>query len=137
MSKKYEYEKYHFEKLEGEPILLFTVYNTYSMATDAQESVRVTFDILDDIGEPVFYVLDWLNLNPLSLEDVSEGAMRVALAENPLFKHPQIRGLAFVTLSDIFTLAARGLDSDTYGNIKIEIFATVNEALAYAREQLA
>lgn len=136
MSQKYQYEKYHFEKLDGEPILLSTMYNTYEMSTDAKESVRATFDVLSKLDEPVYYILDWRNLNPLSMEDISVGAMSVALAENPLFKHPQILGLVFVTSSDILSLAARGLNSAVYGNIKIDVFATVDEALRYVRGKI-
>ncbi|MBN1563635.1 MAG: hypothetical protein JXA10_07345 [Anaerolineae bacterium] len=127
-------DKFKFEKLPGEPIVVFTAFESYRMAQDAQLSVEATFEFFDALDEPTNYILNWLDLNPLDIEDVSVGAMAVALAENPIFKHPKMRKIIFVTTSEIFILAARGLDSDTYGHIKIDVFPTLDEALQYARQ---
>ena len=134
MSEKFQYDKYHFEKLDDEPFLIFTAYNSYSMAEDAEESVKVTFDLLNHINEPIYYILDWQDIDPLNMEDVSVGAMSVALSQNPLFKHPKFLGIGFVTSSEILAMAAKGLDSELYGHIKIEIFDSVDDAVNFFRQ---
>lgn len=128
-------DAFQFEKLPGEPIAIFKALPSYNMAADARASVEGAFEFFETIDEPVYYVHDFLDITPLNFEDVSIGAMTVAIAENPIFKHPKIREIIFVTTSDLLAMAAKGLDTEPYGNIKIHIFTRMEDALAYAREQ--
>lgn len=126
-------ENFKFEKLPGEPIGIFTALPGYDMSVDVVAGTAAAFEFLDAQDEPIYYIHDFLVVDFPDVEDVSVGAMTVALSENPLFKHPNIREIIFVTTNMLFSLAAKGLDSNLYGNIKSRTFATMEEALSYAR----
>ena len=127
--------KYTFRKLPGEPIIVFTPSASYHMAIDVQASIETAFEVLAELTESVYYIHDWLAIKPLDINDVSVGAMSAALSQNPLFKHPQIREIIFVTTDKILLAAAEGLNSKVYDYIQVRSFSTMEEALSHVRSQ--
>jgi hypothetical protein len=54
-----------------------------------------------------------------------------------LLTHPLMKEFLVVTNVKLVELAAKGLSSDIFGNVAVQVFETLEDALAYAREQIA
>lgn len=126
-------EKFGFEKLPGEPIGILTTYPDYDMSVDYVNSTPATSEFLDAQTEPIYFISNFLEMVRPDLDDVSLGAFSAAFAENPVFKHPNVKEFIIISNEPIFNLSAQGLDSDLYGNVKVKVFTTLEEALSYAR----
>ncbi len=67
------------------------------------------------------------------LSSVIAGANLTARGNNPIFHHPNVRSVIYVTKSNLTALAAKGMDSDVFGNLNISVFGTLEEALTHVR----
>ncbi|HEX3050440.1 MAG TPA: hypothetical protein VHP83_07285 [Aggregatilineaceae bacterium] len=56
-----------------------------------------------------------------------------ARGDTPIFHHPNVGRLIFVTQSELIELGAKTLDSPIYGNLSIPVFPTLDQAMHYAR----
>ena len=54
-----------------------------------------------------------------------------------MLHHPHVKELIIVTQAKMEELAAKGLNSDIFGNVPISVFETMEDAVAYARSRLA
>ena len=126
---------YKVEVLPDVPVVLLSMFEQYSFATDDLEADKEIIAILEESDEPMFFVVDTTR-RPLSLEDVIHAANKDARGEDPLFHHLKMRGLIVVTTSDMVRLAARGLNTITFGNVNARAFKTLDEALDYVRAQV-
>ncbi|MEM6530801.1 MAG: hypothetical protein AAF653_21065, partial [Chloroflexota bacterium] len=69
--------------------------------------------------------------------DILKGATIATREEKPVFQHPMIEHLVFVTTNRALQMAAKGLNTATFGNVSIDVFETLDEALAFARHDAA
>jgi hypothetical protein len=120
------------EKLLNEPIVIVTLSEDYDFATEAAAGVQENLAFLDSLDEPVYYVTDTSAVD-FDLGAVIEGSNLAARGTNPLFHHPNIRSVIYVTQSILSALAAKGMGSDAFGNLNIKVFGTLDEALAHVR----
>ncbi|GEM_PF-730676 len=127
---------YHIERLPGEPIIVSTILPGYSVVRDQPNSDADTRAILDQSDEPLYLVVDITRFK-FNLDDVVRGANQGGRGAESLWHHPKIKKLIWVSPSPVVRLAARGLNSPTFGGIAAEVFDTIDEALAYARAQEA
>lgn len=67
------------------------------------------------------------------LSSVIAGANMSARGDNPIFHHPNTCSISYVTQSGVVALAAKGMDSKVFGHLKINVFGTLEEALAHVR----
>lgn len=127
---------YKVEVVPDVPVILLSMFEQYSFATDDLEADKEIIAILEESDEPMFFVVDTTR-RPLSLDDVVHSANKDARGEEPLFHHSKLRGLLVVSPSDMVRLAAKGLTTITFGNVNARAFRTVDEALEYARSQVS
>jgi hypothetical protein len=120
------------EKLPDEPIVVVTIQGGYDVTTEAAQSIKDGIAFLDSLDEPVLYITDFSSAE-FGLTEMILGSNLAARGENPIFRHPKVREIIYVTQSDLSKLAARGMDSEAFGNLKISVYGTLEEALAYAR----
>lgn len=125
---------YTIEKLPNEPILLQTFNPGFSMIKDGPASIEDATRLLDSLDEPVFFINDMSHSTP-SFEEVLHGSNMTA-RQTQLFKHPMIRETIIVTSSSLMTLAVKGMNSATFGNLQMKVTRTLDEALEYTRTQL-
>jgi hypothetical protein len=125
------------KKLPDEPIVVVTVQQEDNDITDEEvaQSIKDRIAFLDSLDEPVFYISDFSSIK-IDLAGTILGSNLAARGENPIFHHQNIREIIYVTQSVLSKLAARGMDSEAFGSLKINVFGTVEEALAYARASL-
>ena len=122
------------ETLPGEPIIVSTVYEDFSISDHIEEYMDQLVSMLDSQSEPVYYISDVGHLT-LNLDDLVISTNASARGNKALLHHPNIRGTVIVTNSRLFKLAVKGLDSDIFGNVHIDVFETIGEALAFVRNQ--
>ncbi len=124
---------YEIEKLPGEPILVCTLSETWSVADDMLATIDQAMEHLDAADEPLYYIHDVSRGLKLDLKDVILATNQVARGSNALFHHPNFKKYLVVTDLKLFELAAKGLDSEIFGNVPVAVFETLEEALEHAR----
>ena len=123
-----------FDLLPGEPILIQTLDKEFNFGTDGKPLLEKTMATLDAQSEPIFYIADMTEVD-FSLDDVI-GASNLVTRQVAMFRHPKMREGIIITESFLMNLAAKGLNSPIFGDIKVKVFKTVDEALAYVREAI-
>jgi hypothetical protein len=121
-----------FKKLDNEPIVVVTLPKDYDLAAELPVQLPKYISMLDAAPEPVYWIVDARN-SSLGVEEIITGASLVASGKHPLYHHPNIRQVIYVTSSRIMKLAAEGLQSESFGHIAIKLFDDLDEALKYTR----
>ena len=124
---------YSVEKLPDEPIVVTTLHADYSNDQDGEASMIETVALLDAQSEAVYYIFDVSRYSP-SFDDVIAAVNWGGPGKSPTLRHPNVREPLIVTHSSMVKLAAQGLKSATWGHLIVQVFGTVEEALAYARQ---
>lgn len=122
---------YNYEKLSGESILIVSIQEDYSVRLHGPAIIADGTKLLDAQEQTVFFIID-ASAMTVDLDDVILSAS-LGTRQTQFLRHPKIREAILVTRSKLVALAAKGLDSLTFGNAKIKVFETRDEALAYAR----
>jgi hypothetical protein len=122
---------YRVNKLDNEPIVVFSVDAAHSIRNEGLVAGEVITQTLDNQTEHVYLIMELTHLS-MDLEDLMFGA-NVATRQLQLLKHPKIRETLIVTQSGLAAMGAKGMNSPIFGNIKVKTFKTLDEALAYAR----
>ena len=128
----YQGDKMTIERLPDEPIVKVTLLAGFDFGDDMVEGNKPSFELLDSLDNPVFWILD-MRQAKLGLEQLISSASMMTRGERPLWKHPMIRQTVIVSNASMIQLAAKGLNSDIFGNIAVKVFGTTEEAVDYAR----
>jgi hypothetical protein len=122
-----------FEVCNGEPIIIHTILDTWDTRSDLPNAASEAMQALDSAQEPLYYITDLLNVpKSLSLSDLIWGANYAA---RTTLRHPNIKEYLVVTESSLVSLAMKGLSSEAFGKVSVRLFATREDALAYARSR--
>ncbi len=127
---------YDYKKLPGEPILIFTAYETYKIGTHLEPSMAEARQRLDAQLEKVYYINDLSRQTGLSVEDLINAAHSLTRVDSAPYHHPMIRRLLVVTTNSMLRLGYKGASSEMFGSLQVELFDTLEEALAYARANI-
>ncbi|HML24145.1 MAG TPA: hypothetical protein PKD09_21000 [Aggregatilinea sp.] len=125
---------YQYQQFPNEPIIVSTLLPSYRVEIDALSYSSDGKALLDKVSQPVFFIEDFTR-STLDMQDLAYGASVVAKDPTSLLRHPNIRQILYVTDSEIMRLSASGMNNEVFGNLKIQVFDTLQEALAYARSQ--
>jgi hypothetical protein len=129
-------EKVSFKKLPGEPIVVVTLSREYDFIADADEGAQAAMAVLDGSNQPVFWIVDF-HITPDQEHSLSLDQLLVSSnSVTELWSDPRIRQVLIVTSDEVLRLAAQGMTSEAFGNLSIALFASLDEALAYARSQV-
>ena len=125
---------YSVEKLPDEPIVISTISASFSMDQYEQFLDDLT-ELLDMQTEPVYHVTV-VNKHSFSFQEVLVSTNRSSRGPNPILHHPNLAGMVTVTTNKIIRLASKGLNSEIFGNIHIDLFETMDEALDFVRSRV-
>jgi len=125
---------YQLEQLPDEPIVICTISQNYDMATDAPLFAQEIEVLASSRSEPFYLVIIEAGYTP-GFDDVIVGANVATRGEHPVFRNPGLREVLYVTSNKVTQLALKGLNSPIFGNTRVKVFGTQEEALAYARSQ--
>ena len=120
---------YHIQKLSDMPVVFATWYEGFQYAEHGQQYLHDIHELFDSQDAPVFYVLDMSQLHSISFEGMANAANSGTHGVSATLHHPMNRGTLFVSDLPIIKAAAKGLNSAVYGNVFVQVFATLNEAL--------
>ncbi|MBN1310909.1 MAG: hypothetical protein JXB30_05760 [Anaerolineae bacterium] len=118
------------EKLQEEPIVILKFFEVDQSQPPPTEDEIYT--VLDPAPEPVFLIIDLSDIK-LSLDQLVSSTNQTVRGGSSLFTHPNIRERLMVSTNPMLKLASKGMASKVFGNIKIQAFDNVADALAYAR----
>lgn len=124
------------EKLPGEPIIVNTTYETWEVHKHHAEGSEEVIALMEEAGKPIYYICDMRRMS-LTLQDIIKSANMGTRDSGALLTHPLMKEFLVVTNVKLIELAAKGLSSDIFGNVAVKVFETPEDALAYAREQVA
>ena len=123
---------YSIQKVPGEPIIINRWEADFDDKLELPQVVGQLQEILDEATEPMHLISDRRVYTP-SVDAARRGAGAAGRGRNPLFHHPNIGKIVFVSSSEMVRLIAEGMSSNTYGSIRIKVVETMDEALAYVR----
>lgn len=119
------------EKLPDEPIIVATIHEDYDLVNEIPLSDRAVRDILQTVDEPQSYIIHF-ELQ-LSFDEILLGATKVARGQDPLWHHPYIKQVILVSNDASMKISAAGMSADMFGNLNIQVFETLEDALDYVR----
>lgn len=123
---------YTVKTLHDDSVVLFTAHQDFNRTSEMEQVIHEIIAILDDLDEPVYHVLDWKE-GSLNMDDMAEGASATTRRENPVFHHPMVKAVIFVTDNPAIKMVADNMRSETFGNVKTKVFDTLDEAMTYVR----
>jgi hypothetical protein len=101
---------------------------------DVPALVAETIQILNALDHPVFNLVDAITIR-LDLGDILEGVSLAARGDGPSLHHPNIIETIIVSRDSIIAAAVKGMNTPTFGNLRIKVFSTMEQALAYVDAQ--
>lgn len=119
-----------------EPIVVITLPADYNLLTDLPKAVPEYLKLVDALAEPVFWIVDASAIK-FTVQEITTGANLLTRSENPLYHHPKIRTVIYVTPNEALQAAAQGLSSEAFGRVAMRVMSTLDEALEYVRGELA
>lgn len=121
--------------LDSEPILLLTLLEDWSIRAHMADFLNDWRQALEAADTPVTAIVD-IRKPPLpGLDDIIWGANQGARGSNAVIQHPTMREIYVVSTNPVLSLAARGLRSEAFGNARVSVFPTLEEALEKARSE--
>lgn len=121
--------------LPGEPIILVTLDEDFNVGDHIHLADAETRDILSNTQETFFDIIDTTRWR-VDFDQMLQAASAGARGEDPIWKHPQIRRVIFVTQNRMLVMAAHGLRTATFGNLEALVFNSLDEALTWCRAQM-
>ncbi len=118
------------------PVLLNTIEADFSIKDDWPWAVKQWHHFLDDSPVPLFAIDDVRKMN-VALGDVVAFASLGTRGPDPIWRHPNLRCVCFITDSALIRAAVAGLNSPTFGNTAAKAFPTVEYALVDIEQALA
>jgi hypothetical protein len=125
---------YVLEKLPNEPIIISTMGPEYLVSRHMVLSDGEIAGILEASAESLFVIAD-ISKVPFSYNDIVMGSAQGARGKAPLWHHPKIRKMIFISRLNLVKLAAKTLATKYFGNLNVKVFDTLEEALVYCRSQ--
>ncbi len=129
-----EHKPYTVDLLPDEPIMVIETFEGYSARAHVKEIVARAREFLDAAPEPLT-VIHLIDTVPATVDDAILTANVAGRGDNPIWKHPNIRDVIWVTQNRLAKFAIKGLESEIFGGLKHLGFDTLEEALAYARSE--
>lgn len=129
---------YSFETLDEGHIVIFTMHADFNMANELQPSIQEGHALVEGLDGPIVYITDARGLHFSDLGELIEAAnaTRSVDQEKRLTKHPKVLKSMAVISSRLIQVAAKGLNSASFGHMEIIMYPTIEEALERARSLL-
>ena len=113
------------------PAVIGQWYEGFKFVKDGADYAVAANALLDEQTEPVFYIIDMSDLQTITIDGVTEVANSGANNLKSSYRHPMNREMILISQANIVKLAVKGASTATFGNLKVKLFETLDEALAY------
>lgn len=119
-------------KVENQPIVISTLHKDYDLATEITYSNQAAIEVLSDASEDQLFLIVHFEVQ-LTMNDILLGASAVTRGENALWLHEKVRQVLVVTKDLATSLSAQGMRHELFGNVNVEVFETLEQALSFAQ----
>ena len=127
---------YTIEVNQNQNTLICTWHEDFDFKTEIDAFIDELTPILDALPTSVYMVNLFIDLK-LSFTDIMTGASMATRGEASVFHHDNVKQVIFVTQDRTLSLAAKGLNSFSFGNVDIKVFKTLDEAMDFIRSETA
>jgi len=118
-------------------ILILKLNEDFDIAGEFGPSFAECFEKLEAGPDGVVFISDARELKLKSFNDLLQGGNLARSPDaNRVNKHPKVRKTYTVTNSAGIALAARGLNSASFGFVELSVFGSLEEAVTAARAAL-
>lgn len=124
---------FSFELLSDEPILIATIYPSFTLRGDFERYLSEAASTLDSLDQPVCYITNIHDIKMDVFQDFLVGINKSFRGAGAVIHHPNYGPSIIVSTDKLMKLAAKGLNSEIFGNLSIPVFDTLDEALDHAR----
>jgi hypothetical protein len=115
-------------------IIVLTLNADFDIAAEMIPAFDECFEHLESGTSPAIFISDARELPIRNLNDLIQGSSFVSKPEAVrVNRHPRILKTYTITNSAVIQLAAKGLNSASFGNLVLGVFTSMEEALNAAR----
>lgn len=119
------------------PVVVFKAHVDYDPRTEMGPAHEAVLALLGELEGKFYHLVDMTEKEAgLDFSAIQEGASQSARGPNPVFHHPKVKHVVFVTRNPMLKLAVEGMQSEVYGNLVIQSFETLAEAEAFIRRDI-
>ncbi len=127
-------KNYSLDLLPGEPLVVCQGFSEYSWKADFVPMADEVAALLNELDQPVFLIID-MTAMAADLADVIFSTNYAARSTNQFLHHPNMREFLAITTNKLISMAVQGMNTPTFGNVPVQIFSTLDDAMRYARSQ--
>lgn len=127
---------FKFERVPNEPIVIGTLSNPYDPAPDVEGISMALIQVLNETSETIYYVADMSDLN-VSFSDLTMGLAQAFRTPGSPYANPRLKTLPVGSAGMIKFGVEAASQQSNYGKQQIKLYASVDEALAIARSEIA
>jgi hypothetical protein len=126
---------YTFQTLDDGHIVIMTMHDDFNMAQEIQPAIHEGHALVESLPGPLVYISDVRALHFSDLSQLLEAAnaVRFINPEERLSKNPKVLKSVAVISSKVIQVAAKGLNSASFGHMDIIVYPTLEETLDKAR----
>jgi hypothetical protein len=128
-------EPFSFKKLSGEPIIVGTISAQFDLGHDAPVVIKQLQALLDESEEPLYDIADIREVK-ISFSDLVVALAIATKGEMGVLHHPKLRRFIAVTTNDLTRFGVAALKQAQYGNLSVDVFGSIEEALASVRREI-
>ena len=121
------------KKMPDAPVVIGSWLEGFKFVDHGAQYAKEANAVLDEQTTPVFYIIDMSQLQTISVEGIVEVAHTGANVFTSNHRHPMNRETILISKKSIVKLAVKGVASSAFGNMKIKLFETLEEAIEYIK----
>lgn len=95
------------------------------------------YEILDQSAQPLHYVCETNGNGMTNFEELVAAINMLVRGDYPFANHKNFIELVLVTNDQLSEMAVRGMQSDTFGNVKVAVFSDMQSAFEHVQMQYA
>ncbi len=119
------------------PAIVVTLHANFDATVDMPQITREFTSLIASMVTPIFLVVDFrAAINRADMNNIQMGAFLATQADTPVFNHPDVREIIFVSVSDVMKLVVEGLRTPTYGSLNVTLVKDLDEVLELIRGRL-
>lgn len=122
---------YSTEKLANAPVVINTWFPDFDPSRELELNLFEIRGLLEQQSAPVIYVANLMDVD-LDFQQLVLASAEFAHGANALYHHEKVREVIVATNNESVHMASQNMDTEVYGNLKVRIFGTLDEALDYA-----
>lgn len=127
---------YTIDVREDLSTVVITFHEGFSGEDQIKAYTQEIFDIYENFDQPYYQISDISEMK-LDFNDVMTFIKEGVVGKQSITKHVHNKGIVIITESRFYQMTIKGLNTASFGNLKMEIFSSIEEALNWVHQQAA